>query len=114
IFQSPGQIRSAVVGDGNFAVGLTPLSQIDFEKIWSTRWRGRSTILYSAGAGLMLALLLLLFVPHQYTAVTQILIDPTDLRAVGNDTTQANQMSDAALMQVESQVSVLTSDAVLR
>ena len=62
----------------------------------------------------MLALLLLLFVPHQYTAVTQILIDPTDLRAVGNDAAQPTEMSDAALMQVESQVNVLTSDAVLR
>jgi uncharacterized protein involved in exopolysaccharide biosynthesis/Mrp family chromosome partitioning ATPase len=114
MFEAPRQIRSAVVGDGNFAVGLTPLSQIDFDKIWSTLWRGRTTILYSAGAGLILALLLLLFVPHQYTAVTQILIDPTDLRAVGNDTTQPTEMSDAALMQVESQVNVLTSDAVLR
>jgi uncharacterized protein involved in exopolysaccharide biosynthesis len=52
--------------------------------------------------------------PYEYTATTQILIDPTDLRAVGNNTTEASQMSDAALMQVESQVSVLTSDSVLR
>ena len=36
------------------------------------------------------------------------------MRAVGNNTTEASQMSDAALMQVESQVSVLTSDSVLR
>ena len=44
MFEAPRQIRSAVVGDGNFAVGLTPLSQIDFEKIRSTLWHGRSTI----------------------------------------------------------------------
>lgn len=114
MFEAPRQIRSAVVSDGNFAVGLAPLSQIDFEKIWSTLWRGRATILYSTVAALILALLLLVFVPPQYTAVTQILIDPTDLRAVGNDTTQPTEMSDAALMQVESQVNVLKSDAVLR
>ena len=51
--------------------------------------------------------------PHEYTAVTQILIDPSDLRAVGTET-QPAQASDAALLQVESQVNVLTSDAVLR
>ena len=51
--------------------------------------------------------------PREYTAVTQILIDPSDLRAVGNET-QPAQASDAALLQVESQVNVLTSDAVLR
>jgi len=114
MFESPRQIRSAVVSDGNFAVGLPPLAQIDFEKIWSTLWRGRMTILYSTAAALVLALLLLMFVPFQYTAVTQILIDPTDLRAVGNDTTQPAEMNDAALMQVESQVNVIKSDAVLR
>jgi polysaccharide biosynthesis transport protein len=114
MFEAPRQIRSAVVSDGNFAVGLAPLSQIDFEKIWSTLWRGRATILYSTIAALILALLLLAFVPPQYTAVTQILIDPTDLRAVGNDTAQPTEMNDAALMQVESQVNVLKSDAVLR
>jgi uncharacterized protein involved in exopolysaccharide biosynthesis/Mrp family chromosome partitioning ATPase len=61
-----------------------------------------------------MAVLFVLVVPHRYTAVTQILIDPTDLRAVGNDLTQANQANDAALLQVESQVRVLTSDSVLR
>src|SRR4029077_9810630 len=52
--------------------------------------------------------------PHRYTATAQILIDPTDLHAVGNELTPANQMSDAAVLQVESQVRVLTSDSVLR
>ena len=53
-------------------------------------------------------------VPHRYTAVTQILIDPTDLRAVGNDLNSANQANDASVLQVESQVRVLISDSVLR
>jgi uncharacterized protein involved in exopolysaccharide biosynthesis/Mrp family chromosome partitioning ATPase len=59
-------------------------------------------------------MLFVLIVPHRYTAVTQILIDPTDFRAVGNDLTPANPSNDAALMQVESQVRVLTSASVLR
>jgi succinoglycan biosynthesis transport protein ExoP len=114
MFEAPRQIRSAVVGTGDFAVGFSPLSQIDFSKIVAALWRGRATIVYSTIAALALAVLFVVLSPHQYTASTQILIDPSDLRGVGNDTTQASQMSDAALMQVESQVSVLTSDAVLR
>jgi uncharacterized protein involved in exopolysaccharide biosynthesis/Mrp family chromosome partitioning ATPase len=114
MFEAPRQIRSAVVGTGNFTGGFAPLAQTDFAKIWPVLWRGRATILYATVAALALAVLFVIVVPHQYTAVTQILIDPTDLRGVGSDATQASQLSDAALMQVESQVSVLTSDTVLR
>ncbi|MGA7786970.1 MAG: exopolysaccharide transport family protein [Xanthobacteraceae bacterium] len=114
MFEAPRQIRSAVVGDGNFAPGLAPLSQLDFSRLWSTIWRGRATILLTTIAALGLAVLFVLAAPREYTAATQILIDPTDLRAVGTGTTQPSPLSDAALMQVESQVNVLTSDAVLR
>ncbi len=114
MFEAPRQFRSAAAGNGNVAVGLAPLSQIDLEKIWSTIWRGRGTILLTTLAALVLAVLFIALAPHQYTAVTQILIDPSDLRAVGNETTASNQMTDGALLQVESQVQVLTSDAVLR
>ena len=114
MFEAPRQIRSAVVATGNLPVGLAPLSQIDFSKIAGALWRGRATILYTTIAALALAVLFVVLSPYEYTATTQILIDPTDLRAVGNNTTEASQMSDAALMQVESQVSVLTSDSVLR
>jgi len=113
MFEAPRQIQSAVVGNGNFPAGLAPLAQIDFGKILSLLWRGRATIIYTTVAALALAVLFVVLSPHEYTAVTQILIDPLDLRAVGNDT-QVVQMSDAALMQVESQVNILTSDAVLR
>jgi uncharacterized protein involved in exopolysaccharide biosynthesis len=44
----------------------------------------------------------------------QILIDPTDLHAVGNELTPTNLANDATVLQVESQVRVLTSDSVLR
>jgi polysaccharide biosynthesis transport protein len=114
MFEAPRQIRSAVVGTGNLAVGIAPLSQIDLQKIWSAIWRGRATILLTTVAAFALAVLFVVLTPHQFTAVTQILIDPTDLRAVGTEATPLSQMSDAALLQVESQVRVLTSDTVLR
>jgi uncharacterized protein involved in exopolysaccharide biosynthesis len=110
MFEAPSQFRSAVVGSGNVAVGLAPLSQLDLHKALSRLWRGRGTILLTTLAALMLAVMFVVLAPHQYTATTQILIDPTDLRAVGNETTTPNQMRDAAPLQVESQVQVLTSD----
>ncbi len=112
MFETPRQIRSAVVGNGNVAVGVTPLAQADFGKIGAAIWRGRATILLTTFAALALAALFIVLAPREYTAATQILIDPTDLRAVGNEA-QQTQMSDAAAMQIESQVNVLTSDAVL-
>jgi len=114
MFEAPRQIRSAVVGAGDVAVGLTPFPEINLSQIWSAIWQGKATILATTVAALLLAALFILVMPHEYTAVTQILIDPTDLRAVANDLTPSNQMSDAALLQVESQVRVLTSDNVLR
>ncbi len=114
MFEAPRQIRSAVVGPGSIAVGITPLSPLDLQKIWSRVWRGRATILYTTAAALALAVMFVVFAPHEFTAVTQILIDPTDLRAVGNDAATTAQPSDAALLQVESQVEMLTCDAVLR
>lgn len=113
MFETPRQIGTAVVGDGNFSVAPAPLAQIDFGKIWSVLWRGRTTILLATLAALALAVLYVALAPHEYTAATQILIDPSDLRAVGTET-QPAQANDAALLQVESQVNVLTSDAVLQ
>jgi uncharacterized protein involved in exopolysaccharide biosynthesis/Mrp family chromosome partitioning ATPase len=76
--------------------------------------RGKKTIFWTTAASLLLMAVFILAVPHRYTATTQILIDPTDLRAVGSELSPTNQMSDIAVLQVESQVRVLTSDSVLR
>ena len=83
-------------------------------RIWSVLWRGKTTILWTTAASLLMAVLVVLVVPHRFTAATQILIDPTDLHAVGNEPNPANQTNDAAVLQVESQVRVLGSDSVLR
>ncbi len=112
MFEASRQIRSAVVGGGNLTVGQPPYSKIDFRKFWSAIWHGRATIFFTTAGMLVLALMFGALAPREYTAMTEILIDPSDLRAVGNET--AAQSSDSALLQVESQVRVLTSDAVLR
>jgi succinoglycan biosynthesis transport protein ExoP len=114
MFEALRHIRPVAVGAGDVGIGIAPQSQIDFSRIRTAIWRGKGTIVAATLAALALAVLFVLLAPRQYTATTQIIIDPTDLRAVGSETTQPNQMSDAALMQVESQVQVLSSDAVLR
>ncbi len=116
MFEAPRQFGSAAaaaVGSGEIAGGSPPFAAIDVHKILSLVWRGRATILWTTAFSLLMAGVLVLAVPPSYTAVTQILIDPTDLHAVANAPVPPNQ-SDAAVLQVESQVRVLTSDSVLR
>ena len=113
MFEAPRQIQSTLAGTADVAVGPAPVLAIDLHRIWSVLWRGKTTILWTTAASLLLAVLVVLVVPHRFTAATQILIDPTDLHAVGNEPNPANQTNDAAVLQVESQVRVLGSDSVL-
>jgi uncharacterized protein involved in exopolysaccharide biosynthesis/Mrp family chromosome partitioning ATPase len=113
MFQAPRQIKSAAAGAGEVAVGFPPLTTLDIPGIWSVIWRGKTTILLTMALALVAAVLLVLVLPHRYTATTQILIEPTDLRAAGNELVPASQVSDAAVLQIESEVRVLTSDSVL-
>ncbi len=114
MFEAPRQLQSALAGNGDITVGPAPVAAIDLQRIVSIVWRNKATVLWTTAASLLIAVLLMLALPHRFTAVTQILIDPTDLHAVGNDLNPANQANDAAVLQVESQVHVLSSDSVLR
>jgi uncharacterized protein involved in exopolysaccharide biosynthesis len=114
MFEPPRQLQTAPAGHGDIAVGPAPVAAIDLQRICSIVWRDKATILWTTAASLLLAVLLVLVLPHRFTAVTQILIDPTDLHAVGNDLNPASQANDAAVLQVESQARVLSSDSVLR
>jgi polysaccharide biosynthesis transport protein len=114
MFEAPRQMQPAVAGSGNFPVDYPPSRENELQRTLSVIWRGKTTILWTTIASLLLVTLFALVVPYRYTAVTQILIDPTDLQAVGNATTPSSQANDGAVLQVESQVRVLTSDSVLR
>jgi polysaccharide biosynthesis transport protein len=114
MFEAPRQIQSAAAGSANVAVDFPADTGIDVRRLLAALWRGKATILWTTAASLLIAVMFVLIVPHRYTAVTQILIDPTDLHAVGNELTPTNQANDATVMLVESQVRVLTSDSVLR
>src|SRR5271170_5045003 len=113
MFEASSHMPSTVVSRRDLSLGFASLPPIDVRKIWSVLWRGKATILLSTMVAVGLAALFVLLVPHKYTATTQILIDPTDLRAVQNDVAPSIAQSDAAVLQVESQASVIGSDNVL-
>jgi uncharacterized protein involved in exopolysaccharide biosynthesis/Mrp family chromosome partitioning ATPase len=114
MFEASSYMPSAAARRSDAGAGLAPLAAIDFQNLWSVLWQGRLTIALSTIAGLVLAVLFVLVVPHKYTATTEILIDPMDLRASPNELSPTIPQSDAAVLQVESQARVIASDTVLR
>ena len=114
MFEASSHMPSTVVSRRDLSLGFASLPPIDVRKIWSVLWRGKITILLSTMVAVALAAAFVLLVPHKYTATTQILIDPMDLRAAQTDISPAIPQSDAAVLQVESQARVIASDNVLR
>lgn len=96
-FQNPRPRRS-IPGEQTSSTAL----RIDPGKIWHFVNRHRRTIAATTVASFVAMLLFVVLVKHQYTAVTQLLIDPSDLRVVENGLTPSNQMPDAVVLQVES------------
>ncbi len=115
MFEVPLPIKPVMAGDPNVtAREISTDGGLDLQRILSIVWRGKEIILGTIATSLLVTVIFVLVVPHSYTATTQILIDPTDLHAVGNELTPSNQANEATVLQVESQVRVLTSDSVLR
>jgi polysaccharide biosynthesis transport protein len=114
MFEASSYTPSAVAKRSDAGAGMAPLAAIDFRNIWSVLWAGKWTIALTTIGAVALAAAFVLLAPHKYTATTQILIDPMDLRAAQNELAPAIPQSDAAVLQVESQARVITSDNVLR
>jgi uncharacterized protein involved in exopolysaccharide biosynthesis len=114
MFEVSSHMPSAAVARRDLSLGFASLPPIDVKKIRSVLWRGKITILLSTMVAVALAVAFVLLTPHKYTATTQILIDPMDLRGAQSDISPTIQQSDAAVLQVESQARVIASDNVLR
>src|SRR3984885_1259087 len=112
MFEASSHMPSAVVAGRDLSFASLP--PIAVQKIWLVLWRGKITILLSTVIAVALAAAFVLLVPHKYTATTQILIDPMDLRGAQSDISPTIPQSDAAVLQVESQARVIASDNVLR
>jgi polysaccharide biosynthesis transport protein len=114
MFEVSSHMPYAVAARSDSGPGFAALPTVDIRKIWSILWHGKTTIVLSTIVALALAALFVLIAPHKYTATTQILIDPTDFRAMQNDIATTIPQSDAAVLQVESQARVIASDNILR
>lgn len=114
MFDQPQQQAPNPSASINVLERFAPVAQIDFAAFGAlVRRQAKFIALVTAGAVLAMAAFVLLVTP-QYTAITEILINPTELHAVDKSLTSNVQLSDANVIQVESQVRVLTSDSVLR
>jgi uncharacterized protein involved in exopolysaccharide biosynthesis/Mrp family chromosome partitioning ATPase len=115
MFEASRYPPSAFAAESNRGAPSAPApGTIDIQKLWSTLWAGKWIIALTTVGAVLLAAAFVLLAPHKYTATTQILIDPMDLRASQTEVSPAIPQSDAAVLQVESQVKVILSDNVLR
>ncbi|WP_342107080.1 exopolysaccharide transport family protein [Methylobacterium sp. SI9] len=90
-----------------------PETSAEAGDLWRILWRRKRLVF---GTALLLALLTLayaLLTPSLYTATAQILVDPRDRQVVSNDVNPGTLSPDGGIAQVESQVKVIESDAVL-
>ena len=77
MFEVPRPIQPAMAGNANVAaIDIPSDSALDLKRILSILWRGKTIILGTIAASLLIAALFVLLAPHRYTATTQILIDP--------------------------------------
>ena len=81
-----------------------------FRSIYRAKWLIATTTLAGIGVGVLIAL----STPHTYTAYSQILIDPRDVKVVGKDLTPDFLANEAVLALIDSQSRVITSTNVLR
>jgi succinoglycan biosynthesis transport protein ExoP len=115
MFEASGYGQSAVIARRrDVAPGFGVFGISDFGRFWSVLWEGKGTIMLSVVVALLLAAAFVLLAPRKYTATTQILMDPMDLRAAQADVSTTIPQSDAAVLQVESQARVIGSDNILR
>lgn len=71
-------------------------------------------VLACGGVGLGATILVLPFIAPSFTASTQVLIDPSDLKVIENGVTPNSQYADSGVSMLESQARVIGSDNVLR
>ncbi|WP_062206844.1 GNVR domain-containing protein [Aureimonas sp. AU12] len=78
-------------------------------------WRAKGFVIFAALLGALLAGAYAFSTPRQFTAVSQLVIDPRDLKLVQNEVTETpnGMTTDATLALIDSQIAVMTSNSVL-
>ncbi|NDV86143.1 chain-length determining protein [Aurantimonas aggregata] len=77
--------------------------------VWASKW----LIAFTTLVGILVAVAVALSTPKEYTATTEILADPRDIKVVANEVTPNGLPSDATLALIESQMAVIYSNDVL-
>lgn len=90
-----------------------PDTTAEFGDIWRILWRRKGIVVTTALLLGAAVLAYALITPSLYSATAQILIDPRDRQVVSNDVNPGALSPDGGIAQVESQVKVIESDAVL-
>lgn len=88
-------------------------SLIDPVYVFRQVWASKPLIVLTTFLGIALAILLALSTPKLYTADTQILVDPRDIKVVQNEVTPNGLPNEASLALIESQIAVVYSNNVL-
>ena len=88
-------------------------SLIDPVYVVQSVWNSKLLIVTCAILGVLIAVAIAMATPKLYTATTQILADPRDIKVVQNEVTPNGLPSEAALALIESQIAVVYSNDVL-
>ena len=98
-------------GSSYYSAGHTSLLDPIFilRTIWAFRWLAVLTAIL----GVVLASFIALSIPKTYTATSQVLVDPRDIKVVQNEVTPNGLPSEATLALIESQIAVVYSNSLL-
>jgi polysaccharide biosynthesis transport protein len=114
MLDGPALTQSAASGLTRASAAAPWAKYVDLDKLWLRIAGQRSLIVLTTVAAVVAGCLFSVLTPIQYTAVTEILIDPAEPQLAENGLTAKEQLADRARLQVESQIRVLMSGNVLR
>jgi uncharacterized protein involved in exopolysaccharide biosynthesis len=115
-FEQPGRSAGRREDDRRLispADGGTWTPLIDPLKVIGRVFDSKALILSTTLIGALLGVAIALSTPKKYEAITELLVDPRDLKLSERDLTEQGLPSDATLAIVENQARVLTSGTVL-
>ncbi|WP_136659679.1 GumC family protein [Nitratireductor sp. XY-223] len=87
---------------------------VDPVTLIATAWHHRLFIIFMTLLGAALGVMLALSTPHKYEAVSQLVLDPRELRLTDTDFLPQSYSAEAMLALVDSQVKIVNSSPVLQ
>ena len=101
-------------GGGGGGSGPRDGALIDPGALIASAWHNRLFIVFMTLLGAALGVMLALSTPHKYEAVSQLVLDPRELRLTDTDFLPQSYSAEAMLALVDSQVEIVSSSPVLQ